>query len=489
MHPAWACDAPHMPETLIRPGPLFRPLLLAACLCLAPVGWAQPAAHASAPADLSFEQAQQRLLHQSHGLAAARAGVDASELRAQALSRLGGPSVAVTGMVYAYNANLHMDLDGMNQSLGLGQLPLWGQDLTGRVPIPQLPGSYTLNRSGSGSHAALSAVWPIYAGGVADAARGLSAAQQRESQADLDLATQSAHTLLVERYFSTQLALQAARLRRQAELTVAEHDTAAERMLAEGVIARVERLQASAALQDARQQRRRAEHDAELAQSALHTLLQLEQPARPSSPLFVISQPLEPLQHFVDAALSRHPGLDKVQSKREQAAQLHEGQEAIRRPQVIAFGTRQLKTGHADWSAGLGVRWTLYDAVDRKRLASSSLRQMAQAEHSQAQLQHDLQLLVERNWRAVDSVRQQYLDMGPSVELADEVLRLREAGLREGTSTMLELIEAQTQRAAVLTQRAQIAHAYVQALAALLESAGLSEQFPLYMARADIRLP
>ena len=58
-----------------------------------------------------------------------------------------------------------------------------------------------------------------------------------------------------------------------------------------------------------------------------------------------------------------------------------------------------------------------------------------------------------------------------------EVLKLRTSGLREGTSTTLDLIDAETNQAKVLTERAQAANEYVQALAQLLESAGLSDRF------------
>lgn len=449
----------------------------------------QPLAAAPAMA-LGLSTARTLLHQQSHTLAASRAAVQTQQLRGQALRRLGGPSVALTGMAYAYNANLHLDLDPLNQSLDQlqNQLPGWAQELTGRVPLPQLPGSHTLNRHGSGTHAAVSAVWPIYAGGLADAARGLVAAQQREAEADVDLAAQHIDTLLVQRYFGTQLARRAAELRQQAEHTIAAHDAAAQRLLDEGLIARVERLQASAALEEARRQRVQAEHDAALAASALAALLQQDTPLHPSTPLFVISAPLEPLAHFIDAALTHHPGLNKVAAKKTQAERLHEGQQAGRRPQVVAFGTRQLRSGNADWAAGLGVRWTLYDAIDRQALAASSLQQISQAEHSDAQLRSDLALLVERHWRATESARQQYLDMAQAEALADELLRLRQAGLREGSSTALELIEAETRHTQVLTERAQAAHNYVQALAQLLESAGLTDQFDTYLARADIRL-
>ena len=89
----------------------------------------------------------------------------------------------------------------------------------------------------------------------------------------------------------------------------------------------------------------------------------------------------------------------------------------------------------------------------------------------------------------MDNARRQYLDMDGAVVLAREVLRLRAAGLREGTSTTLELIDAQTNLTKVQTERAQAANDYVQALAQLLESAGLSDQFSAYIARADIRVP
>lgn len=481
-------DALAMLRALARPDRCLRAAPAGAwalALLLAPGAWAQDTTA------LSFDAARTRLLEHSDQLAASRAGEQAAQLQTQALRHLGGPSVALTGMAYAYNANLGLDLDPLNQSLGQinAALPNWAQNLVGRVPIPQLPGSYTLNRHSSGTQAAVAAVWPLYTGGATEAARGLFAARQREAEADSQLTGQQQDTLLVQRYFGAQLARRAADLRAQAERTTAEHDQAAARMLAEGVIARVERLQASAALEEARRNARKAESDADLAAAALARTVGVAGRVAPQTPLFVISQPVEPLPYFIDAALTRHPGIGKVAAKKAQAERLHEGEAALRRPQVVAFGSRQLKTGNADWTAGVGVRWTLYDALDRDALEAASLKKVEQAERADAQLRSDLSLLVERHWRAVDNARRQYLDMDGAVVLAREVLRLRAAGLREGTSTTLELIDAQTNLTKVQTERAQAANDYVQALAQLLESAGLSDQFSAYIARADIRVP
>ncbi|MFS2055524.1 TolC family protein, partial [Variovorax sp. CT11-76] len=171
--------------------------------------------------------------------------------------------VSVSGLAYAYNANLNLDLDPLNQKLGqIGQaLPPSIQSFIARVPIPQLPNSYTLNRHDTGSNASVSAVWPIYLGGATDAVRGFVSAQTREAEADAEQASHEVDTLLVQRYFGAQLAQRAAQLRAQAERTIAQHDAAAQKMLAAGVISRVERLQAGAAYEEARRNARKAEND------------------------------------------------------------------------------------------------------------------------------------------------------------------------------------------------------------------------------------
>ena len=442
---------------------------------------------APTPQPIDYPSARAQMQERSDRLAAARAGIASGELQARGLEGLGGPILSVSGSAVRYGLHLRPNLSGLGQ--GLEQISLPG--LGALLPLPQLPQLISddiLNRHGQTAGASLAAIWPLYLGGAADAARGFVAAQTQESRADAEQVGMDADTLLAQRYFGAQLAQRDAQLRQQAERTIAQHDQAAQRMLAAGVISRVERLQAQVAFEDAKRQAAKAQDDAELAAQALARTIQASGPVQPQSALFVLSTPVEPLGHFLEAAMLRHPGLAKVAAKKQQAEQLHAGQEALRRPQVFAFGTRQIRGSDANWMAGLGLRWTLFDAVDRNALAASSLKKIEQAERTDAQARSDIGLLVERNWRALENARRAYLAMAPGEELAREILRLRTAGLREGTSTTLDLIDAETRLAQVQTERAQAANEYVQALAQLLQSAGLSEQLPSYMARADIRL-
>ena len=439
---------------------------------------------------MSFEVAWERVKTGSDQMAAARAAVEGKTLQAQGLKGLGRPVVSLLAAAYAYNANLNVNLDPLNQQLaGLNQrLPIPLQNLPIPIPLPQFPSSYTFNRHDTGTTKSISAIWPIYMGGASDAVRGVVAAQGEEARADADKTGHELATLLVQRYFSAQLAVKAAALRQAALDDIRQHDAATAKMLAAGVIARVERLQAQAAYEEAKRNALKAQDDAELAAIALARTVKEDRPIQPATPLFVLTQPIEPLSHFLQQAHLRHPGLAKINAKKTQAQQLHEGQEALRKPQVFAFGQRELKTGNADWVAGVGVRWTLYDAIDRDALAASSTKQVEQAERTETQARSDIGLLVEKNWRSVDQARQQFLTTAPGVELAQEVLRLRTAALREGTGTALELIDAEVNQAKVQTERAQAAYGYVAALAQLLESCGLSEEFSSYIRRADVKV-
>ena len=438
---------------------------------------------------LSFEQARAALLERSDQLAASSKAVDSARLRREGMEGLGGPSVAVIGLGYRYSANVDLDLDPARRALGNG-ISLLPPQLGGAVAqLPSLPSNYNLQRKNTAASASLAAVWPLYMGGLGNAVRSELDAMTDEAMADAASSADQLQTLLVQRYFTSQLAERAATLRQRAQEGVRAHDDAAQRMLKAGVIAQVERLQASAALADAQQQSRKADDDARLARSALVRTVHANVAVRPSSPLFVSSEALPPLQRFLDSAQSRHPGLSKVAAKRRQAESLHDATEALRKPQVLAFGLREVNTsGKPNWVAGVAVRWALWDSIDRDKLSAAGQRKVEQAELTDAQVRSDIGLLVEKNWLAVEQSRSQYLSGQAQENLARELLRLRQAGLREGTSTALDLIDAQLNLAKVQTERASVANQYVQALAALLESTGQADEFSRYMARADIQI-
>ena len=86
------------------------------------------------------------------------------------------------------------------------------------------------------------------------------------------------------------------------------------------------------------------------------------------------------------------------------------------------------------------------------------------------QAERDIPTLIEKNWRALENARIQYLSTASSVELARENIRLQTVAFQQGQVTSLEVVDARLNLAKVETQRAQTAYHYVMGLAQLLEA-------------------
>ena len=171
--------------------PLTLSLLMAAALPTSVQAQTAPAAPL-----LSFGQARVALLERSEQLAASSKAVDSARLRREGMEGLGGPSVAVIGLGYRYSANVDLDLDPARRALGNG-ISLLPPQLGGAVAqLPSLPSNYNLQHKSSVASANVSAVWPLYVGGLSDAVRQQLDGMADEAQADATSSSEQLQTLL-----------------------------------------------------------------------------------------------------------------------------------------------------------------------------------------------------------------------------------------------------------------------------------------------------
>ena len=448
---------------------------------------------------LSLEQAQNILLQVSPKIAANQAAIAASEYQTDALKTIDNPLVFARVSASAYNLDTDLDLttlksgivNEVNNDVGsvippvasLPDLPNFGELIGERIPD-----SYELKRSGSTTGAGLGVVWPIYTAGRTDALTGVSKARTQEAVADSILDKNELYNTLIERYFKAQLAIIAAYLREDAYNTLQQTDHMAQRLFEEGFISRVDRLEAQSALADAKSESVNANNDARLAMMALQRLLRTEYRIKPSTPLFVSSRPLPDVTYFQDLALTNHPGLQKVAAKRAQAQQLHALSDTGYKPTVMLYGYGQVEKDPS-WVAGVSASWKLWGGLDKTASLASSNAKIRQADLSEIEVSDNLLLLVEKNWHDVNNAQSRYQALQSNVDLAAEVLRLRQLGLQEGVNTPIEVVQAQTQSLKARTEQAQAANSYVQSLAALMQSCGTPLAFNAYLNAADIRLP
>ncbi|SJN36783.1 TolC family protein [Psychrobacter sp. JB385] len=445
---------------------------------------------------LSLEQAQNILLQVSPKIAANQAAIAASEYQTDALRTIDNPLVFARVSATAYNLDTDLDLSTLKSGLinevndgitppvpTLPDLPNFGELIGERIPD-----SYELKRSGSTTGAGVGVVWPIYTAGRTTALTGVSDARTQEARADSLLDKNELYNTLIERYFKAQLAIIAAYLRDDAYDTLQKTDHMAQRLFEEGFISRVDRLEAQSALADAQSESVNANNDARLAMMALQRLLRTDYRIKPSTPLFVSSRPLPDVTYFQDLALNNHPGLQKVAAKRAQAQQLHALSDTGYKPTVLLYGYGQVEKDPS-WVAGVSASWKLWGGLDKTASLASSNAKIRQADLSEIEVSDNLLLLVEKNWHDVNNAQSRYQALQSNVDLAAEVLRLRQLGLQEGVNTPIDVVQAQTQSLKARTEQAQAANSYVQSLAALMQSCGTPMAFNTYLNAADIQLP
>lgn len=427
-------------------------------------GWA-PAARSGE--DLSFDDAYTALHAESDKLKAAEANVSRQEFEVRAVETLGFPELTLNAtQVYG------------RKNLDLSDLPI-GID------------SYAYDFDGPRS--SLLMTWPIFTGGRIGAARMLREAELAGAQAELQETEERLDFQLIARYFGLRLAVIVEGLR-QNQLEQADRQLARSRSFeAQGQISVVERMSAQVARDEAARELVKAQRERESAEVSLARMLRRTSAPRPTTPLFVVSSPIEPLTVWLHEAEQANPTLALIKSKGQAIDQGLTVAKSDYLPQVFAFGQYNLITDYLtpiepDWIAGIGVNFKLFSREDRASKVGAARAQKAQVDALEAEAVNGILDAVENAWLRLGQAREQFQLFDSAVELARENLRLRERSFEEGQSVAIDVNEARSSLIRAETGRAQIAYEFVIALGALLEASGQLGRFPEFMQRAEVRL-
>jgi outer membrane protein TolC len=427
-------------------------------------GWAA-AAHGSD--DLSFEAARAVLLAESDKLKAAEANVSRQEFEVKAGETLGYPELTLNAtQVYG------------RKSLDLSALPI-GVD------------AYDYDFDGPRSSVLMT--WPIFTGGKIGAAQKLHEAELAGAKAELLGAEERLDLQLVVRYFGLRLAATVEGLR-QTQLEQADRQLVrARRFEAQGQISAVERLSAQVTRDEVARDLVKAQRERESAEASLARMLRRTSALRPTTPLFVVTSPIEPLAVWLHEAELANPTLALIKSKSQAVDQGIAVAKSGYLPQVFAFGQYNLITTYLtpiepDWIAGIGVNIKLFSREDRASKLGAAQAHKTQIDALEAEAVNGIQDAVETAWLRLDQAREQFLLFDSALQLARENLRLRERSFEEGQSVAIDVNEARNSLIRVETGRAQIAYEFVVSLGALLEASGQIGRFPEFMQRAEVRL-
>lgn len=330
--------------------------------------------------------------------------------------------------------------------------------------------------------ASLQAMWPIYTGGQITAAQGIHAAMVAEKQQELQLATRDLFTLLVDRYYAVDVTLALVNTQTDLVGSLAKHVDHALALEREGQIAKVERLNAQVALDNAKVNLGSARRQHEMAVIALARMLQQSQVST-NSPLFVLPQ-APSFAQLSQITLSQHPALKLLEAKETQANGLIALEKGKYHPTVFLFGNYTLYEEDTlltsitpDWMVGVGVNVPLISRDGRSGKVEAAKSALLQARYTKAQTKQDLSLLVDQSYRQLLQAEEEVTALDTSLELAIENLRLRDIAFNQGLSTSIDRVDAELKLSAVKTQQLAARYRYVQAYARLMAISGQLDEF------------
>jgi outer membrane protein TolC len=464
---------------------------------------------------LSFEEASSELLKLSDTLAATDANLQAAQSQAESLKWLHGPTLSLDAQELEYQKTLNVplgDLRGQAQSTASSALS--GINAAGVPGVPasavgavtgqiqqalpsifaSIPDTLSVHTRNTVFHPTATALIQLYSGGAIPAVQGAARSAVALAQAQLAGSVDALQLELVQTYFGQVLAAQALAIAREIRAGFDRHLEDAHKLETHGLLSHTRRLQVQVARDSAQRAEERAEGDFRTAVDTLaHLVHRGHAGVTPTTALFVLSRPLEPIERFLDSADAGHPKLRAAEATVDAARQGAKLAHSQQLPSVYAFGSYNLNrhdelVTEPDWIVGVGVHYTLFSNTDRHKVDRAARERQRAAEAAERQTRIDLSTSITRAYDFAETARRQFLELDSSLAAATEALRAQEISYREGEATNTEVIDARNTLGQAKVQRAAAAYEYDIALAELLLASGESRRFTDYLQSADHRL-
>lgn len=336
----------------------------------------------------------------------------------------------------------------------------------------------------------LTAEWVLFSGG-----KRLYAAKIGDTMVDMarenraqTRATQQ--ILLVESYYGLRLAQEVVEVCEETYRALQKHYENALKLEATGMIDKAARLFAQVNMDEARRQLEAARKDESVVQQALQALLNADNtPAQanivPTSPLF-INKELPPREEFIQTVQTGNYQLNLLRMQKQIAKQQVRIDQSSYMPSIALFGKQTLYS-HGIQSnlvprtmIGVGFTWNLFDGLDReKRIRQSKLTSQSLA-LGQAKAKDDLAVSVDKLYSQMQKAQDNVSALNTTIELSEELVRMRKKAFAEGMATSTEVVDAETLLSQVKVARLAAYYEYDVALMNLLALCGTPERFKRY---------
>ena len=329
----------------------------------------------------------------------------------------------------------------------------------------------------------LTAEWIVFSGGKRIRAGKIGNAMidiARENREQTD-ATQ--RVLLAESYFGLRLAQEVVRVRQDTYNSLKRHYKNALKLEAAGMIDKAGRLFAQVNMDEAQRSLEASQKETAVLQNALRTLLNITTCSiQPVSPLF-INAVLPAKEEFLQTMQTENYTVNQLQLQSHIAKQQLRIEQSGYLPDIAVFG-KQTLYAHGIQSnlvprtmIGVGFTWNLFDGLAReKRIRQSKIAQQTLS-IGQEKAKDDLSVGIDKLYTQMQKAQDNVRALNTTIELSEELVRIRKKSFTEGMATSTEVIDSETMLATVRVARLAAYYEYDVALMNLLALCGTPEEF------------
>ncbi len=298
----------------------------------------------------------------------------------------------------------------------------------------------------------ISIVQPIWAGGRIS---------RREEAAELVVAAAGLQQVrtrqqvifdTVEAYSGAVLATRHLAVAGEAQATAEAHVALAETMRQAGLVVDSDVLQAQVRASEAREAVVRARSGLAVAKTALNFVVgrDLSAPVTLPDDLDDTDVAQEDLDNLVEQALAARPDLRATTTQEQAVGKNIDAERANIMPEVAISGFAESNSdsmfGHqsGNWGFMVGAQFTIFDGNARSATVDQGMAQKRQIQEQALLLRRAIAMEVTQAFYEVQSAAERIVHAETAIELARESLRIVENRYREGLSTSMEMLDAQT---------------------------------------------
>lgn len=465
---------------------------------------------------LTFKDALVMMQNQNSALQAAKQEIEQKEYEKQARRGLYMPSVSLNAEAVTMSDPIHLDMTDVRDAItplydALGNYgvfsdvpyanPATGEmmSLDQQMSTPAVREQLLEGREAVANgdwdpviqektFATLNAgvTWPIFTGGKIYGANKAAGVETKIAELDLQKVEGELLTELVTRYYGAVLAIQVSQVMEEKYKAMEKHYNDADLKFEQGMLAKVELLNAAVALSDAKRDYLSATRRVETVQAGLSATLASDSDTSftPIDYLFVNNNVPE-LDYWLSQTMASSPILQQIDHKKELVDIKGTVAKGEYLPTVALMGTYNLAEYDLspyvpNWMVGVGMKWTIFDGMTRNK----QLKADKVMEHKVMSLKDNatdnFKAYVIKLYNDLNDYKLEIEELENTEALAEEYSQSTQKAFEEGLANSTDVVTAQSKLAQAKALRLKSFYSYDVTLSALLQVAGQPYSFLEY---------